>query len=53
MTPSPEPKPQPSAAADENPGVPLFRTWRGVYTFVLGCFVVVIVLLTIFSRTYA
>lgn len=51
---SPERPPEPRFAEnEEDPGVPLFRTWRGVYAFVLGCFIVVIVLLTIFSRTHA
>ena len=38
---------------DDNPGVPFFRTWRGVYAFVFGSFILVVVLLTIFSRVYA
>jgi len=42
----PEPNP------DESPGVPGFRTWRGVYWFVLGCFVAVVLALTLFSRFY-
>lgn len=51
--PSESTRPSPPAANEEDPGVPLFRTWGGVYAFVLGCFVVVVVLLTIFSRLYA
>jgi hypothetical protein len=42
-----------SDAGDETPGVPGFRTWRRVYWFVFGCFVLVVVLLTIFSRVFA
>lgn len=38
---------------DDSPGVPGFRSWRGVYLFVLGCFVVVVVALTLFSRHFA
>lgn len=38
---------------DESPGVPGFRTWRGVYLFVFVCFVVVVALLTVFSRLFA
>ena len=38
---------------DESPGVPGFRTWRGVYLFVFGCFVLVVVALTVFTRYYA
>lgn len=48
---NPEPSdPQPS---DESPGVPGFRTWRGVYCFVFGVFVLVVVLLVLFSRYFA
>ena len=39
--------------SDESPGVPGFRTWRGIYFFVFVCFVVVVVLLAIFSRCFA
>ena len=39
--------------SDESPGVPGFRTWRGIYTFVFVFFVLVVVLLTIFSRLFA
>jgi len=44
--------PEPSAP-DESPGVPGFRTWRGVYLFVFGWFVLVVVLLAIFTRVFA
>ena len=47
---SPPADPPPS---DESPGVPGFRTWRGIYAFVFVCFVLVVVLLTIFSRLFA
>lgn len=40
-------------ADDESPGVPGFRTWRGVYLFVFTVFVLVVVGLAIFSRVYA
>jgi hypothetical protein len=46
MAPTPEPN-------DDSPGVPGFRTWRGVYWFVLGCFVLVVLALTLFSRFFA
>ena len=39
--------------SDDSPGVPGFRTWRGIYLFVFVCFVVVVVLLAIFSRCFA
>lgn len=45
---SPEPAPD-----DENPGVPGFRTWRGIYWFVFAVFVVVVILLALFSRAFA
>ena len=38
---------------DGSPGVPGFRTWRGVYFFVLGCFVAMVVALTVFTHLYA
>ncbi|HTL72427.1 MAG TPA: hypothetical protein VL863_03920 [bacterium] len=38
---------------DESPDVPGFRTWRGIYLFVFAGFVVVVVLLTVFSHYYA
>jgi hypothetical protein len=40
-------------AADQSPGVPGFRTWRGVYFFVFAFFVLVVVLLTLFSQLFA
>ena len=38
---------------DESPRVPGFRTWRGIYLFVFAFFVMVIVLLALFSRYFA
>jgi hypothetical protein len=46
--PSPDP-----ATDDKSPDVPGFRTWRGVYLFVFAFFVLVVVLLTLFSRLFA
>jgi hypothetical protein len=46
--PSPE-----HSTADEPPGVPGFRTWRGIYLFVIGCFVLVVILLALFSLYFA
>jgi hypothetical protein len=37
----------------EPPGLPLFRTWGGVYLFVFGWFVLVVVLLAVFTRTFS
>jgi hypothetical protein len=44
---SPEPVPD-----DKSPGVPGFRAWRGVYLFVFVVFVLVVALLTVFSRYF-
>ena len=43
----------PPAPDDATPGVPGFRTWRGVYLFVFAAFVLFVIALTIFSRAYA
>ena len=45
MTPKPD--------DDDSPGVPGFRTWRGVYLFVFGSFILVVAALTLFSRIFA
>jgi hypothetical protein len=37
----------------ELPDVPGFRTWRGVYLFVFGWFVLVIVLLAVFTAIFS
>jgi hypothetical protein len=37
----------------EPPAVPGFRTWRGVYLFVFGWFVLVVVLLTVFTQIFS
>lgn len=51
MTPNPVHE---SRAADrEAPNVPLFKTWRGVYVFVLGCFVAYVILLTVFAAVFS
>jgi hypothetical protein len=44
---------EPSEPEDEAPGVPGFRTWRGIYWFVFGTFVAVVIALAVFSRVYA
>jgi hypothetical protein len=44
MTPKPEPE------NDEATGVPGLRTWRAVYLFVFGLFVVWVGLLVLLSR---
>ena len=37
----------------EPPDLPGFRTWRGVYLFVFGWFVLVVVLLAAFTRIFS
>lgn len=43
----------PAPASDESPGVPGFRTWRGIYLFVFLWFVFAVALLAAFSRWFA
>ncbi len=38
---------------DDSPGLPGFRTWRGVYLLVFGCFILAVIALTLFSRFFA
>jgi hypothetical protein len=45
--------PPPDQSDSEPPGVPGFRTWRGVYWFVFGAFVAMVIALAIFTRVYA
>jgi len=40
------------ASPDHETGVPGLRTWRGVYLFVIGAFVVVVALLALFTRAF-
>jgi hypothetical protein len=37
----------------EPPGVPGVRTWRGLYLFVFGWFVLVVILLGVFTGIFA
>jgi hypothetical protein len=48
-----KPPPSDRPTNDESPGVPGFRTWRSIYLFVFVCFVLVVVLLALFSRLFA
>lgn len=50
MTAAPSPNEDSGA---EPPDLPGFRTWRGVYLFVFGWFVLLIVLLTVFTVTFS
>lgn len=43
----------PSSDPVDAPGLPGFRTWRGVYLLVLVVFAAVVLGLTLFSRFYA
>ena len=43
----------PSEPHEDSPGVPGFRSWRGVYLFVLVCFLAMVLALTLFTRFYA
>ncbi len=46
--------PRPDERADsEPPDVPGFRTWGGLYLFVFGWFVLVLVLLTAFTAIFS
>ena len=40
-------------ADDDSPGLPWPRTWRGVYLLIFGCFVLVVIALTLFARCFA
>ena len=46
MTPEPEPK-------EDVTGLPGLRTWRGVYLFVVGIFILWIVLLTVLTGIFS
>jgi hypothetical protein len=43
----------PGAVEKEDTGLPGFRSWRGVYLFVFGSFLVWVVLLAWLSRFFA
>jgi hypothetical protein len=43
----------PSGGKDELTGLPGLRTWRHVYLFVFGCFVLWIVLLLSLTMSYS
>lgn len=38
---------------DNNTGLPVLRSWRSVYLFVLGCFATYVAALSIFGRYFA
>ena len=41
------------SASDESPGLPGFRTWRGVYAFVLGIYALWIALLALLTGKFS
>lgn len=47
------PRPPPDSTDGESPHVPGFRTWRGIYIFVFGAFLLLVVALALFSRAFA
>lgn len=38
---------------NDSPGVPGFRSWRGIYWFVLGVFALVVAGLTVFTHAFS
>ena len=44
---------EPTSPESEGTGLPWFRTWAGVYLFVLGFFVLCVVFLILLSRAYS
>jgi len=42
-----------ATSEEESPGLPCFRTWRGVYLFVLAVFILFVVLFAVFSRSFS
>jgi hypothetical protein len=45
--------PEPSAREAEDPGLPWLRTWKGVYLFVLGSFVLWVALLIVLTEIFS
>jgi hypothetical protein len=43
----------PPTSPDEPTGLPWFHTWRGVYVFVFGCFVLWVALLFALTRIFS
>jgi hypothetical protein len=44
---------EPSARETEETGLPLFRSWKGVYLFVLGSFVFWVALLVALTEIFS
>jgi hypothetical protein len=49
----PAPEANSPDSEDESPGVPWFRSWRGVYWFIVAAFVVYVVFLAVLPRLFA
>jgi hypothetical protein len=49
----PPPVAEPPAGEDETTGLPWFRTWRGVYIFVLVTFILWVVLLLALTLSFS
>jgi hypothetical protein len=50
---SPAPRPAAADRSGDPPGIPGFRTWRGVYLFVLGTFAATIALIAVFTEAFS
>ena len=44
---------QDNSTPDDGTGLPLLRTWRGVYIFVMAFFALVVALLVALTRVYS
>jgi len=44
---------EPPVSEAETTGLPWFRTWRGVYAFVFGCFVLWVALLLVLTVSFS
>jgi hypothetical protein len=49
----PHPPASSEADADGSTGLPWPRTWRGLYLFVIACFVAWVVLLIVLERSFS
>ena len=48
-----DPANEPSDTENGDVHLPLFRTWRGIYFFVIGCFIFCVTLLIILTRAFS
>ncbi len=47
------PAEMPPGGREEPTGLPCLKTWRGVYLFVLGCFILWVLLLLALTASYS